>query len=221
MRIKEAKEMAIYFNIRRGINAGAKAVRKVANVVAFQGGKLACRTSATRAIYNLGAEVAGLIGKRLIPGYELGNTRSKMVANTGAVQTETLAFAIANTKPLSELSVIECYERIYVWHKQYGSTKLLKARPGNEKNIYDDRYRELLKALPSPLSAKSEDVDLVIKEVLTGHMEWSFHQIDAQGNKMFQYAERAARLKYNKHPMCEELASSMQRSSLYKIVHPA
>ena len=166
-----------------------------------------------------GVKKLAQLGKRLIPGHALGNTRSEMVTNTAP--TETIAPATVNTKPIGELSATECYERIYVWHKQHGSTKLLEVRPGNEKNRYDDTYRELLSALPSPAKATSEDVDLVIREVLTGRMEWSFHQIDEQGNKMFQYAERAARLKYNKHPMCEELASSMQRSSLYKIVHPA
>jgi hypothetical protein len=93
-----------------------------------------------------------------------------------------------------EMSIKQCYERIYEWHKKYGK-EIVK-----EKYRWDDAYRraywDLVDVLPHPDEATQADMDFVFGEVIAGLMEWSYHEEDANGIKMAAYAYFALNKQY-------------------------
>lgn len=83
------------------------------------------------------------------------------------------------------MSVEECYKRIYQWHKRNGKKKM------NEKQLqgtYSKRYLKLLNGLPKPETASKSDMNSVFGEVIWGLMEWAFHEEDTYGIKIAAYA---------------------------------
>lgn len=90
-----------------------------------------------------------------------------------------------------ELSVNDCYKRIYEWQKKYGKG-IMKKKYGEEKIHYSD----LLDALPSPNKATNGDMNYVFSIVIAGVMEWSFHRKDEHEIKMAAYAQCAIRKQY-------------------------
>lgn len=82
------------------------------------------------------------------------------------------------------LSLKEYYARIYNWHMKNKIFTELR----NKDNPYVICYLELMRVLPEPNVASSEDIAFVCREVITGLMEWAYHEIDENGVKIAAYA---------------------------------
>ncbi len=93
-----------------------------------------------------------------------------------------------------EMSVKECYERIYDWHKRYGKTRIKEKY--ERDNAYSRAYLDLIDALPSPNEASKEDMAFVFGEVISMLMEWAYHEEDEYGIKMAAYAHFALNKMY-------------------------
>jgi len=105
-------------------------------------------------------------------------------------------------KVSKDMSVKECYVRIYTWHKKYGKKKI------KEKQLQEahaKRYSKLLDDLPTPQKATESDMNFVFGEVIYGLMEWSYHEEDAFGIKIAAYAT---------------FARAQMRKSEEKRIHP-
>lgn len=77
------------------------------------------------------------------------------------------------------------YERIFAWYKR---------RKGQIREIYpqEDTYSrysaKLIALLPDPKNATLEDMVVTAEQVLTGLLEWAYHERDSHGKKMHEYA---------------------------------
>jgi len=116
-------------------------------------------------------------------------------------------------------SVRDCYERIYKWHMSYRLDRALKPdKIGRRINAEDLlAYRNLRLAFHgfSPDVASQEDMDFIFREVITGLMEWSYHEEDEFGIKMGAYAHFAINKKYG-NLQNQEFKKSYRESKLLK-----
>lgn len=86
---------------------------------------------------------------------------------------------------MSELNRGDAYAAILTWYRSNVQAM---------KQIYDrrDKYSKLSKrligALPDPAEAADDDTKFVAREVLTGLLEWGYHQRDNAGVPMHMYA---------------------------------
>jgi len=92
------------------------------------------------------------------------------------------------------MSVNECYERIFNWHKKHGKRRV-KEKYGRD-DAYNRAYLDLVDALPSPSEATREDMDFVFGEIISMLMEWSYHEEDKYGIKIAAYAHFALNKQY-------------------------
>ena len=88
-----------------------------------------------------------------------------------------------------DMTVQECYERIYNWFKKYGEIRI------KLKYKCDDPFiiasSNLIDALPSPAEATIDDMNFVFGEIKSHLLENSFHEEDEYGIKIGAYAEFA------------------------------
>lgn len=111
------------------------------------------------------------------------------------------------------MSVKECYERIYNWHKKYGKRRV-KEKYGRD-DAYSRAYLDLVDALPSANKAPQEDMDFVFGEVISMLMEWSYHEEDEYGIKIAAYAHFALNKQYANGFGDEEFRKSTEDSKLF------
>jgi hypothetical protein len=111
------------------------------------------------------------------------------------------------------MSVKECYERIYNWHKKYGKTRV-KERYGRD-DAYSEAYLDLLNILTSLDKATQNDMDFVFGEVISMLMEWSYHEEDEYGIKIAAYAHFALNKQYADGFHDEEFRKSREASELF------
>lgn len=88
-----------------------------------------------------------------------------------------------------DLSMKECYARIFEWHSKNSEKIFNRRKNSNGNDIYTTCYQELLKVLPLPEEVSQEDIVFICVEVLSGLMEWAFHEADSFGIKTAAYAE--------------------------------
>lgn len=112
-----------------------------------------------------------------------------------------------------EMSVKECYERIYNWHKKYGKRKVKKRY--ERDNAYDKAYLGLVDVLPSANKASEEDMNFVFDNVISMLMEWSYHEEDEYGIKIAAYAHFAANKQYANGFYDREFRKSAEASRLF------
>lgn len=112
------------------------------------------------------------------------------------------------------LSEKECYQRIYDWYKTEGLKKALLL----ETSVYNQTSIVLMKQLPEPENANSNDQDFVFMQVLNGFLENGFHQEDSFDIKMAAYAEFAFQKKYfvDRPFENEEIKNSISASKLFE-----
>lgn len=113
-----------------------------------------------------------------------------------------------------DLTVKDCYKRIYQWHKMYGEEKI------QHKNVaidYKNAYLAFLTRIPDPANVSREDMNLVFDEVITMLLEWSYHEPDEYGIKIAAYAHRAIEIQYGNYNgyANQDFIDSMHKSSLY------
>ena len=112
-----------------------------------------------------------------------------------------------------EITVRECYERIYDWHKKYGKGKV-KEKYGRD-DAYRRTYLRLVNVLPPVDSVSQEDMDFVFGEVISMLMEWSYHEEDEYGIKIAAYAHFALNKRYTDGFHDEEFRKSREASKLF------
>jgi len=112
-----------------------------------------------------------------------------------------------------EMSIKECYGRVYSWHKKYGKTKVEEKYGDNDVN--SRAYLDLINMLPSPNEVTQEDMDFVFGEVISKLMEWSYHEEDAYGIKIAAYAHFALNKQYDKGFGDEKFRKSRETSKLF------
>ncbi len=112
-----------------------------------------------------------------------------------------------------EMSVKECYERVYNWHKKYGRTRV-KEKYGCD-DAYSRAYLDLMDALPLPNKVTQEDMDFVFGEVISMLMEWSYHEEDEYGIKIAAYAHFSLNKQYANGFSDEEFRKSREASKLF------
>ena len=88
----------------------------------------------------------------------------------------------------SDMTVQECYERIYNWFKKYFEIRIKYKDLPNEHVIASS---DLIIALPSPAEATIDDMNFVFGEIKSNLLEWPFHEEDDYGIKIAAYAEFA------------------------------
>ena len=110
------------------------------------------------------------------------------------------------------LSIRDCYKRIYEWHKKYGRQRLVVKR--EIKDAYSKAYLALLEKLPHPDEVSESCMNFIFGEV-NMLMEWSYHEQDEHGIKMAAYAHFAISRRY-KGINDEKFKQSKEKCSLYK-----
>ncbi len=112
-----------------------------------------------------------------------------------------------------ELSIKECYKRIYEWHKKYGKRRI------KEKYKLDDAYSraylDLVDVLPLPSEATQADMDFIFGEVISMLMEWSYGEEDENGIKIAEYAHLALNKQYINGFHDEKFRKSREGSKLF------
>lgn len=111
-----------------------------------------------------------------------------------------------------QMSPLDCYTRIYNWHKKHGKDRLKEVY--KQENSYSKNYLRLLEKLPEPDKASSEDMDFIFSESLTMLMEWAYHEQDEYSIKMAAYAQFALNKKYGGFGT-EEFYKSKKNSMLF------
>ncbi|MBP7795955.1 MAG: hypothetical protein KA059_04175 [Elusimicrobiales bacterium] len=111
------------------------------------------------------------------------------------------------------MSVKQCYERIYDWHKKYGK-KRVKEKYGRD-DAYSRAYLDLVTAIPPASKATQEDMDFVFGEVISMLMEWSYHEEDENRIKIAAYAHFALNKQYAKGFHDEKFKRSRESSKLF------
>ena len=86
------------------------------------------------------------------------------------------------------LSLKEYYTKIHDWHKKNKDKIFIKLSNRNRDDPYILCYLELMRVIPEPSIASSEDIAFVCTEVITGLMEWAYHEEDEGNVKMAAYA---------------------------------
>jgi len=116
-----------------------------------------------------------------------------------------------------DITVRECYCRIYTWHTIHGAERI-RSVYGREDD-YSRAYAKLLQALPLPELATQPDMDFVFGQVIAGLMEWAYRLRDEHGIKTAAYAHYALNTEYNSGWENAELRESIKKSSLHKMFH--
>jgi len=111
------------------------------------------------------------------------------------------------------MTVKDCYQRIYEWHKKYGKTKVKEIY--SRDDAYSKAYLDLVDALPSPDEATQADMDFVFGEVIFMLMEWSYHQEDEYGIKISTYAHFALEKQYVHGLYDDQFRESRKESMLF------
>jgi len=111
------------------------------------------------------------------------------------------------------MSVKECYERIFNWHKKYGKKRIMEKHGLND--AYVRAYLNLVDALPLPSEATQGDMDFVFGEVISMLMEWAYHEEDEYGIKIAAYAHFALDRQYAHGFFDEEFRKSRETSKLF------
>jgi len=88
----------------------------------------------------------------------------------------------------SDMTVQECYERIYNWFKKYGEIRIKYKHLSNKYLIAS---LDLIIALPSPAEATIDDMNFVFGEIIKGLLSKYFDEEDEYGIKIGAYAEFA------------------------------
>lgn len=114
----------------------------------------------------------------------------------------------------TDLTFKQCYQRIYDWHKKIGQKMILSLRDPNDK--YYQRYQQLMKLLPSPHKASTEDIAYVFMQVQMSLIEWSFQKEDEYGIKIVAYAYHGLLQQYPKGHEDKQYRQDYQASELYK-----
>ena len=110
------------------------------------------------------------------------------------------------------LSIEDYYDRIIGWYK--ASKDFILKKTGRPKNdSYVECYRALIRAAPARGAVHSADIALVCKEVVTGLMEWAYHEKDSHGVKMAAYAYYVLESFFD-GPGGETTRASIQQSKL-------
>ena len=114
-----------------------------------------------------------------------------------------------------DMTLKDCYERIYQWHKKYSEQKI---KDKNADTEYKNAYLKFLNKIPDPNNASPENMNLVFDEVITMLLEWSYHEIDDYGIKIGAYAHRALEIQYGNYKGIDnqDFIKSMHNSSLYQ-----
>ena len=86
------------------------------------------------------------------------------------------------------LSLKEYYERIYNWHAKNKNKIFIKLSHRDKNDPYIICYLELMKVIPKPNIASSEDIAFICREVVAGLMEWAYHEKDENDVKIAAYA---------------------------------
>jgi len=94
----------------------------------------------------------------------------------------------SSDKALRGLTTTECYRRIYNWHTNNKHRVLDKFSYRKRDDPYVLCYQRLVAHLPDPEEATREDVAFVCIEVISGLMEWAYHEKDENGVKTSTYA---------------------------------
>lgn len=77
------------------------------------------------------------------------------------------------------------YTRLYGWYRTNANAI---DRVYGRRDAYSNYSKKLIRAMPSPNRASPADMSYIAMEVLTGLLEWAYHQPDARGVPMHQYA---------------------------------
>ena len=109
------------------------------------------------------------------------------------------------------LTVDEAYERIYVWHNKFGKQKLEQKKLSKP---YRESYLKLLGKIPSASKATQADKDFVFEQVISGLMEWAYHESDEHGIKTAAYAHFSLNRTYKNGFSNEEFRKSAGSSGL-------
>jgi hypothetical protein len=88
-----------------------------------------------------------------------------------------------------DLSPRQYYARIYAWHKTNRNRIFDKLSNRRIDDPYVLCYEELVEVLPRPETATMEDIAFVCREVLSGLMEWAYHERDERGIETAAYAQ--------------------------------
>jgi len=85
------------------------------------------------------------------------------------------------------LNLSDYYERLREWYsanRALAASKLRRSR----SDPYVSCFEELVSILPAKHTATPEDIAFVSVEVISGLMEWAYHEKDQDGVKMAAYA---------------------------------
>ena len=82
-------------------------------------------------------------------------------------------------------TIEECYRRIYDWHKANGKTKIQQT---NSKEDYRQDYLKLLDSMSEPDKVSKKEMYEIFEQVVSGLMEWSYHEEDDHKKEMAAYA---------------------------------
>lgn len=85
------------------------------------------------------------------------------------------------------LSLHEYYNKIHKWHIN-NHEKIFEKFIRTRDTPYIKCYQSLIDALPVPTEATEEDIVLICREVISGLMEWAYHEKDENDIKISEYA---------------------------------
>lgn len=94
----------------------------------------------------------------------------------------------SSDKALKGLTIIDCYRRIHDWHTGNNQRIMDKFSYRKPNDPYTICYQRLVTHLPDPEEATREDIVFVCIEVISGLMEWAYHEKDENGIKTSTYA---------------------------------
>jgi len=113
------------------------------------------------------------------------------------------------------LALKEYYKRIVDWYKENRDLILQKMHNRTLDDPYIRCFFELVENLPSPDDASPEDIALICIEVISGLMEWAYHEEDQYGVKMAAYAHYILNEFFDGF-FGEKTRTSAKQSSLYQ-----
>jgi hypothetical protein len=123
--------------------------------------------------------------------------------------------------PMS-MSIEECYERIYNWHKTQGQVEISEYKKNginaNPRYMagYLEKYLNLVKAIPEPKIATIDDMNYIFGSVTYSLMEWAFHKKDERGIEMYAYAKFAILKQFPDYLNDIGFEKSRKQSKLFK-----
>ncbi len=119
----------------------------------------------------------------------LGRIKGKVVTIRPLARTSgrrTIARVIYDGKNIAEpANIRDAYETIYEWANTLG--KEIRKQSDLSEN-YREASEKLIRELPQPQDALSEDMAFVAWEVLTGLLEWAYHSLTETQTPLHKYA---------------------------------